>query len=297
MKALVIGYGSIGKRHTSILDGLGLELMVISRQDHLPFQSFKKLTDAPLEPIDYFVIANDTFKHYETLQQLNSIVKDKTILVEKPLFDSSKKIDGINNSVFVAYNLRFHPILLKIRQLIGDERILYMQASVGQYLPDWRPDRDYRDTYSANKEKGGGVLLDLSHEIDYLQWIGGSFTNITAFQEKLTDLEIDSDDFVTGIAKTPTGGVVNFSMDYCSKKPFRQIVLHTNQQTIQADLISGTLNCVWIDGKPEHFTFEVERNQTYREMHQSILKEDALNVCTYNEGICTMDVLDRIKNG
>jgi predicted dehydrogenase len=295
MKVLVVGYGSIGKRHADILLELGLKVEVVSKQENVPLPHFKILEEAPLEIYSYFIVATETSRHFEVLTFLESNVSGKVILVEKPLFHSKSEFRTVNNQVFVAYNLRFHPALQKLKELIKDETILFIHSIAGQYLPDWRPERDYRSTYSAKKAEGG-VLRDLSHEIDYLQWIAGDFDDILSFQEKLTDLEITSDDFVTAIAKTKQGALVNFTIDYCSKIPIRNLLVHTNSQTLQADLIKGELQQKIKAQKTVVMQFNTKRNDTYWAMHQAILRSDDKSVCTFAEGQQTMNIIERISS-
>ena len=117
------------------------------------------------------------------------------VLVEKPLFGRSLSVP-LNSfqSLSVAYNLRFHPLIQRLQDLLVGETVISVQAYVGQYLPDWRPDTDYRYSYSAKVAEGGGALRDLSHELDYLGWLFGAWSAVTAFGGHLSLLEIDSDD-------------------------------------------------------------------------------------------------------
>ena len=123
------------------------------------------------------------------------------VLVEKPFSDSLERLQDIANfaslhhiPIMIGYNLRFKASLLEVRKrilsgLIGD--VLYVRASVGQYLPDWRPNSDYRKNVSAQKTLGGGALLELSHEIDYIYWIFGKPKQVSCRGAKLSSLEIE----------------------------------------------------------------------------------------------------------
>ena len=116
--------------------------------------------------------------------------------MEKPLFDSMANFKVLKNEVYVGYNLRFHPLINKIRALCRGRKLWTIHVFCGSYLPDWRPGRDYRETSSAMRDSGGGVLLDLSHELDYIQWLAGRLEVDHAVSEKVSDLEIDSDDIL-----------------------------------------------------------------------------------------------------
>ena len=165
MRALVVGYGSIGKRHTRILQEFGLDVAIVSQHSsQKEMESFSDLEIAlqKWNP-EYIVIANQTDNHYDSLR----IIADKNfsgkVLVEKPLFDKVWSVPENNFSeIKIAYNLRFHPYIKRIKDLLAanDKSILTASIYVGSYLPEWRPNTDYSKGYSASKEKGGGVLSD-----------------------------------------------------------------------------------------------------------------------------------------
>ena len=116
--ALVIGYGSIGKRHANILNEMNEinNVSVLSNQRDLPFDTITSLEKIPNLKPDYVIIASNTSLHFEQLCFLNKILMEKKILVEKPLFDRFQDFVIKNNQVFVGYNLRFHPIMKKIKE-------------------------------------------------------------------------------------------------------------------------------------------------------------------------------------
>jgi CMP-N,N'-diacetyllegionaminic acid synthase len=115
---------------------------------------------------------------------------NKIILVEKPLFHKYKNISLKKNKIFVNYNLRFNPVISFLRKIKNKNSFYSANLSCSSYLPDWRKNRNYIQTYSAKKVMGGGVLLDLSHEIDYIQSIFGKINNIEyAKILKISDLK------------------------------------------------------------------------------------------------------------
>jgi predicted dehydrogenase len=299
MKALIIGFGSIGKRHAEVLRHAYpvVSLSIVSRQPLTDFPVFQNLEEVPdLGSFDYFVIASETHQHFRDLDFLIQKVAGKTILVEKPIFDLPHKVSTGSNRILIAYQLRFHPVLQAIHKQLENEWVLYANASVGQYLPTWRPGTDYRQSYSANRHKGGGVLLDLSHEIDFCQWLFGKITVVTGLANKVSDLEIDSDDLATAICRTESGTVVNLSMDYLSRIPFRRILIHTSSKTLLADLIGNTLSVSADDGKPQVFDFpSVEKNHAYLAMHKAAFEHKGGNCCTLNEGLQVLTVVDMIR--
>ena len=194
-KVLVIGFGSIGKRHVRLLRDMGLLVHVYSRRSFPEEIEYQSLGVA-LKEVDpeYVVIANETSEHFSTLNTVLSFDVPQ-VLVEKPLFTFPETpLDIKISQVCVAYNLRFHPLLRQLRSEIEEETVLSVQVYVGQYLPNWRPHQDYRQSYSVSKALGGGVLRDLSHELDYLNWLFGPWEALTALGGHYSFLEGDSDD-------------------------------------------------------------------------------------------------------
>ena len=196
LRFVIIGYGSIGRKHAKILKKLGVKkIFILSKQKKIFYTRLATLKDIIDINPDYVIIACPTIRHYFYLSYLEKNLKKKIILVEKPLFEKHKILKIKNNKVLVGYNLRFHPILKHIKQIIKNKKIWFVSSSCTSYLPDWRKNRNYVYTSSANKASGGGVLLDLSHELDYLQWIFGSITPKYVKNLKLSNLKIDTDDY------------------------------------------------------------------------------------------------------
>jgi predicted dehydrogenase len=298
IKVLVIGYGSIGRRHVEILSGMQQvrDVEIVSKQTISGFSTHKELTEVQdLAKFDYFLIASDTHKHFSQLEYLEKSITNKTILVEKPLFDCCHEVTIKNNLVFVAYNLRLHPILQQMRNWLTSEKILSVNIITGHYLPLWRPGRDYRESYSADRRKGGGVTLDLSHEIDYVQWLFGKITKLEAVVGKISGLEINSDDIMVLIGKTDNGCFVNLSLDYISKIPMRQILVQTENLTIKADLAKNHLIRQYSTGEDEKLCFKsLDRNTTYKALHQTILSNETSDVCGFQDGLITMRIIGDI---
>ena len=296
--ALVIGYGSVGKRHAEILtekDGIS-HVCVLSSQTALPYKTISSSEDIiGLEP-DYFVIASTTNQHYTQLKFLEENFEGKKILVEKPLFDTMGDLEIIRNEVYVGYNLRFHPMMSKIKELCKNRRLWNIHVFCGSYLPDWRLERNYRGTSSANKKLGGGVLLDLSHELDYVQWLAGSLEVEYVVSEKVSDLEIDSNDLLLLSGKTSDGAHVHISLNYFTRKPLRQILVDGDGISIRGDLTTNTLSVV-DDGEASDFSWpKLGPKDTYQAQHKAIIEDDQSYVCVFAEGLQTMRLIDKIRS-
>ncbi len=298
MKVLLIGYGSIGKRHCEVLSkipriktiDLVTKQVIGNKKCHINLEVVEDINK-----YDYFIIATETSKHFEQLRFLESKVKNKTIFCEKPLFEKQKNLDIKHNKVFVGYVLRFHPLIKKMKELLEDEKIILANVKCGQYLPSWRPNVDYRNSYSAKKEEGGGVLLDLSHEIDYTQWLCGNIEEVKSYQMKISDLEIDSDDFTTFIGKTDKDILLNVSIDYISKNTHRKLLVETFENTLELDFISNKLLKKNKLGLEETYHFSnLERNYMFEKMHLDILGKQEY-ICTFEEAYKLMNTIAVIQ--
>ena len=292
-RALVVGYGSIGARHARLLRELGLEVGTVSRRSAVDGLVFHDLIGAcrQFEP-DYVVIANETVKHVDSLNALSSIGFTGSMLVEKPLAISRESLAGVAGGprIRVAYNLRFHPALRRLKILLAEDRPIAVQAYVGQYLPDWRPGTDYRASYSADKAAGGGVLRDLSHELDYLHWLFGPWSRLAAIGGCRGELEIDSDDAWGILMEQEAGPVLTLQMNYLDRVARRELTVVGVRHSYRLDLITGTLA---IDGATECFT--VERDQTYRDQHLAILSGRTDELPSFAEGVAVMATIDAIE--
>lgn len=296
MRVLIVGYGSIGRRHEEVLteinNNVGIEL--VTKQDIPHRRCYKTLFEIDdLEQYDYYIISSETNKHYEQLKFLEKNLKNKLIFCEKPLFDKYKKLEINNNQVVVGYVLRFHPLMQKIKKCLKGQKVININAKCGSYLPNWRQNIDYRDSSSA-KKIGGGVLLDLSHEIDYIEWLCGSIESIKSIQSRVSDLEIESDDLVVAIGKTSEDVIFNLSIDYFSKIPHRTIVIDTIEKSYLLNLIQNEMIIMDKEGIKDKVNCTLEGNDIFIAMHNSILLNQN-EVSSYKEAKRLMKVIDLIQ--
>ncbi len=290
MKALVIGYGSIGSRHARILSQrLGCDTAVLSSRDVDFPNVYRSLDDALVrhDP-DYVVIANQTNLHFEAVSRLAATGFTGRVLIEKPIFETVRQMPAASvKHVAVAYNLRFHPLIRKLREQVVGRDIISVHAYVGQYLPTWRPNQDYRRSYSASRIQGGGVLRDLSHEFDYLTWLFGEWKSMATLGGHFSSLEIDSEDLFVLLAQTSRCAAMTIQMSYLDRSATRRVIVNTPDHTIEIDMIGGTIS---VDGEVEVIT--VERDFSYVEMHQTYLYGNAGELCSVEEGLRLLYMID-----
>ena len=288
MKALVIGYGSIGRRHTDVLTTLGHDVAVVSRRriDHASRFDTIESAVSGFAP-DYAVIASKTNEHRDDIRSLSRAGFRGRLLIEKPVYDS-----GVENppegfeAIKVAFNLRFHPALIRFRDIVSSRRVHAVSAYCGSYLPGWRPDSDYRQGYSAKRGEGGGVLRDLSHELDYTLWLFGPWRRIAAIGGNFGTLEIDSDDVFSMLIETETVPSVRLSINYLDSQTHREITALTNLGSVRLDLVAGTVETT--DGIE---TFKTERNDTYLAQHAALISGDDSVICDIREGLGVMHLI------
>ena len=292
MRALVVGYGSIGRRHARLLAELGCRTAVVSARDvDFPWVH-RSLGEALADsPVDYLVIANPTASHHALLAEAAALGYRGRVLVEKPLFEAPRALpDAAFAFAGVAYNLRFHPAIRRLREILDGQPLLTLQVYAGQYLPTWRPETDYRQAYSAREAAGGGALLDLSHELDYLQWLAGPCNAVAALGGHLSPLEIDSDDVHALLCRTVRCPVATVHVNYLERPARRFIIANTAESTVAVDLIAGTVS---VDSRVE--SHGCDRDHTYRSMHAAVLEGRHADVCTLEEGMQTVRLADAAK--
>lgn len=294
MKVLLWGYGSIAAQHAKRFHEKGIQVCVLSRTQQSQFPHFTQLIKALAEKPDVILICTPTAMHYANLIELENAGYSGQVIVEKPLFHS--QIDCHFKSLKapkVAYNLRFHPLVQKLRSEIQNEEILTLNLYVGQYLPSWRPSQDYRQSYSAKKDMGGGVLLDLSHELDLSVYLAGAMTEIKSCGGKLSDLEIDTEDAWSVIARQQKSKLTTIHMNYLDRNKKRWLSINTNGHTYFLDFVHGSLL------KDDQSIMEnVMMSQSYDQMVQNISTGSFEEIfCSFPEGQFLNQLIDQMKQG
>jgi predicted dehydrogenase len=288
MRALIVGYGSIGQRHVAVLADMGLDVAVVSRREIDGITRYPDLATALDDwAPGYVVIASRTSEHLGDLEVVAASGYDGILLVEKPALNDSVALPrDLPDRSFVAFNLRFHPAVQAMRETLGGAPAFSMHAYVGQYLPDWRPGTDYRQSYSAQKEIGGGVLRDLCHELDLANWLFGPWMQLTAAGGHLSNLEIDSDDSFSLLIEMDLCPVAAISMNYLDKQVTRGMTVHAEAGTFKIDLVNATFTA---NEKSERY--DVGRNDTYIAEHQAILNDRTDVLCRLDQSADVMGMI------
>lgn len=269
------GLGSIGKRHLR-----NVVQLLSDRGDSFKIDLYRSSVNSVLpEDIEPFVSNVYAFedeikgKRYDTVfvtnptsMHLGTILKFKgcteSFFIEKPVFDTTaidEEVFGLlqDKICYVACPLRYSAVLQYVRQHIDYRKAIAVRAISSSYLPDWRPGQDYRKCYSAHRDMGGGVGIDLIHEWDYLTWMFGMPTQCRSIQDTVSDLEIDSDDIAIYIARNDQ---VTFELhlDYFGRSSIREFEIYLPDETVLCDIQNGRITYL---RSGERIQLESDRNE------------------------------------
>ena len=253
---LIVGYGSIGKRHLeNFLQFKDIRLTVYTKRNDLQLLKKKgikvsnSLTECLKENPDIGVIANETSLHTPIAIKLAKEGLD--LFLEKPLSNSLKDIEKLRAIVKknklitqMGCNLRFHPCIKKIKNLIEQQKIgkiISAQVQCCSYLPDYHRWEDYRKSYAARKDLGGGVILTQINEIDYMYWFFQEVENFISMSGKFSDLDVTAEDYAPSLLKFKNKIIGELHLDYFQRPEFRSCKIRGTKGEIYWDSVD---NCV-----------------------------------------------------
>lgn len=296
-KVLIIGFGSIGKRHATILKKLKMvsDVYILSRKNTKIYQNINKLSQIKKIDPDYIVICSRTADHYRHLKYIEKNLSKKIVLIEKPLFNKFHKFKILKNKVFVGYNLRQHPVVKFIKNFIINKKIFSVNIVCNSYLPNWRKKINYKGSYSSHRRLGGGVLLDLSHEIDYLEWVFKKIKRLDLVKiKKLSNLEINVEDHVLIAGETELS---NFTIDLNCYSLYqrREIVIDGYNFFLKGDLINNSLEIHIKNKNKKIITFKNDKDYTYIKQHELILNQNYRTLSTFKNANKLMLLIDKFR--
>jgi len=292
-KVLIIGTGSVSLKHKSALTLISKKIIIVSvasRKFSNRYLSKKK------KDFDYIVICSPSTCHLQHLQIIEKNFINKKVLIEKPIFNkfySFKK--KLKNSYFVGYNLRFHPLIRYLKNFLIKKKIYSVYAISHSFLPDWRK-IDYKKSVSAKKKLGGGVLLELSHELDYLKWIFKDIEIFNVFNKKISNLKIDVDDILNISGLLSKKIYFNLNINFFSRLSSRKIKIDGNNFSLNVDLINNSVEIFHGRKKLLKRFSNVKLINTYKDQHLEIIKNKIFNICTFREGLDLIQLIEKIKN-
>lgn len=306
MNILIVGLGSIAKKHIQALYSIAIDFNLYalrSSENASIEEGIINIFDLENTIIfDFAIISNPTHLHYQFIQKL--ALKNIPLFIEKPAVHSLGNVDVLVDLInkkslitYVACNLRFHPCLIFLKNKLEKQpqKINEINIYCGSYLPDWRPGRDFREIYSANASMGGGVHLDLFHELDYATWLFGFPIKSKSLVKSNSSLQIDAIDYANYLLEYDNF-VVNIVLNYYRRKAKRQMEIVFENQTITIDLIKNTItddeDTVLFEDKIfsvintytlqlEYFISCLKKNKSTMNSFENSLQ--ALKICLNNE--------------
>jgi len=319
IKVLIAGYGSIGKRHLeNFLQFKDIQLIVYTKRSDLQLLKKKgikvsnSLTECLKENPDIGVITNETSLHIPIAIKLAKEGLD--LFLEKPLSNSLKDVEKLYAIVKkkklitqMGCNLRFHPCIKKIKSLIEQEKIgkiISAQVQNCSYLPDFHRWEDYRKSYAARKDLGGGVILTQIHEIDYMYWFFEEVENVVSMSGKFSELEVTAEDYVSSLLKFKNKVIGELHMDYFQRPSFRSCKIRGTKGEIYWDSDNNCVNIYnmnkkrWETKFDSDFSNNLDTYSSYVEELKHFLKcvkhrKETIN--NLEQGIATLKIALAIK--
>lgn len=319
-RVLIVGLGSIGKRHLRISRELlpGADIRVLRHQQCLSIPEYANGCFSSIDQAIEFlpqiaVIASPAPYHLDAAQLLVSA--GIHLLVEKPIASS---VDGVSQllelcsergtTLLTGYNLRYLPSLQKFRDLLHANsigRVISVRCEIGQYLPSWRPDSDYRIGVSARRELGGGTLLELSHEIDYLRWIFGDVNWVRASISRQSSLEIDVEDtahLILGFESKDDGRALigTLNMDFLRHDTTRLCTAIGEDGSLRWNGLTGVVERFEAGAKEwcQLFQYQHKRDDSYVSEWEHFLKcvnEQESPLITGEDGLKVLQIIDAAR--
>lgn len=279
---LIIGGGSIGKRHARNLLALGEKDITIVELKPERGEEIKKELGVEIasslevalqeKHFDIAFVCSPSVYHLE--QARICAEHDTDLFIEKPLSHTMEGIEELARMVqerklvtMIGSNWKFYPLFQKMKALLENNaigKVLSARCQFGQYLPDWHPWEDHRKGYSANKKLGGGILLD-SHEFDYLTWFLGDVEKLACFAERVGDVTVDSEDAAEIILRFTTGAIGEIHLDYLQRFYQRNFEFFGESGTIIWDTNAKNVTLLVKDQEKQIFPLEegYDINQMY----------------------------------
>jgi predicted dehydrogenase len=314
MRFLICGLGSIGRRHLRNLLCLGVRDIILLRtgKSTLPddeFSDFPQVDELKealgrWEP-EAAIISNPTSLHIN--MALPAAAAGCHILIEKPISHSLEGLDVLESVLarngkraLIGFQFRFHPGLQQVKRLLEEEaigRVVGASANWGEYLPGWHPWEDYRLSYSARRDLGGGVLLTLCHPFDYMRWLIGDVEAVTAEIRTSGILEIDVEDAAEVILSFGSGAMGHVHLDYLTRPSQHWLEVIGSEGTLRWDNADGAVH-QWSSASQSWSTFEApegfERNTMFLEEMRhflEVIEGKAEPLCSYEDGVRALEIV------
>lgn len=316
VRIAVIGLGNISIRHrrnlkqlypSAIIYGMSASRQICKEAVSDCDVLVSSIEELIKHQVEFAVIASPATFH--AAHAIPLIRAGIPVLIEKPIAASVTDCDAIrvasreyNTPVAVAYCLRYLPSALKVKELLEMQKIGHLYNAIvetGQYLPDWRPSKDYRDCVSSRRELGGGVLLELSHEFDYIQWLLGPLTVEYSVLRSSTELGLLVEDVADVVVSSTSGSIATIHLDFLQRKAHRKCRFIGSDGTLEWDLIQNSVTLISAEGVQIIYSDSYwDKNQMYLSMitdFVSLIHRTENQTINIDIAIQTVELIEKIK--
>ena len=312
----IVGLGSIGRRHLRLISEIRPDIkIIVVRSGHgsacdeekMAVKITDSIGDAIKEGIQAAIISSPATLHLK--QSLELAKNGIHLLIEKPISHTSDRVKELLKIVnenrittMVGYVLRYDLGAIKFKNWLDNKvkgKILHARIECGSYLPDWRPDQDYRKTVSALSELGGGVLLELSHEIDYLYWFFGKPKDVQAQIRNSGTLDINVEDQVDLLMTSEQGYCISVQIDFNRRHVERKCKVLTTEGELIWDAVNKNVTWKGVNKEQSKYEYNNERNSIYRkqlEVFFDCIENDNDPIVTVKDGINVISLIDAVRN-
>jgi predicted dehydrogenase len=316
MKTLIAGFGSIGRRHLNNLRALGEKDILLYRTHHSTLTE-EGIADIPVETTiegalahhpDAVIVANPTALHMDVA--IPAAEAGCAIMLEKPISHSFERVDDLariaaanNSRILVGFQFRYHPTLRLVDQWLKSGVIgtpVSVRAHWGEYLPAWHPWEDFRKSYSARADLGGGVVNTLTHPIDYLHWLIGEVDSLTAMTGSASELHLEVEDTAEIVLRYRNGAIGSIHLDYVQRPPQHTLEIVGNCGTITWENSTGVARLypadtqTWEEVQPPA---GFERNALFLDEMAHFIRvarHEEAPVCTLQDGVAALKITSAV---
>lgn len=315
-RVAVVGLGNITTRHRRNLKQLFPEaqLYVMSASGRMPQETVSdadqlvaSVDDLIKQKVDFVIIASPAPFHAS--HSIPLIEAGIPVLIEKPVTVTSQDAKALQKAatqystpIAVGYCLRYLSSALEMKKQLATGKLgqlYHAHIEIGQYLPDWRPSKDYRESVSARAELGGGALLELSHEFDYSQWLLGALTLEHAILRRSEELGLEVEDSADILFSTGQKAVVHLHLDFLQRKAHRQCRFVGSKGALEWDLIGNEIRFVSPQGIQVLYSEPGwDKNQMYTAMvldFVALINKQANQCVSLAEAVQSVALIEQIK--
>ena len=312
----IIGLGSIGRRHLRLISEIRPDIKIIAvRSGHgercdeekMAAKTVYSIGEAVDEGVQAAIISSPATLHLK--QSLELAKNGIHLLIEKPISHTSDRVKELLKIVnenrittMVGYVLRYDLGAIKFKNWLDNKikgKILHARIECGSYLPDWRLDQNYRKTVSALPELGGGVLLELSHELDYLHWFFGNPVDVQAQIRNSGTLDINVEDQADLLITSKQGYPITVQIDFNRRHIERKCKVLTTEGELIWDAVNKNVTWKGVNKEQSKYEYNNERNSIYRkqlEVFFDCIENDNDPIVTVKDGINVISLIDAVRN-